>query len=87
MFFVYIIYSELADCYYKGFSTNVERRLQEHNEGQSRFTSCQSDWKLIHLESFASKSNALIREKRLKKYSKSQIEELSKTKKNLLNGG
>jgi len=39
MYYVYIIQSELLGDYYKGVSSDVERRLSEHNAGKSRFTS------------------------------------------------
>ncbi|MCT3761783.1 GIY-YIG nuclease family protein [Elizabethkingia anophelis] len=30
MYYVYILYSETKDVYYKGFSEDVERRLEYH---------------------------------------------------------
>ena len=37
-YFVYIIHSEKDGDYYKGFSTDVIKRLEEHNKGLSEFT-------------------------------------------------
>lgn len=82
MFYVYIIYSKAGDCYYKGFSENPIKRLAQHNNAESRYTSKFSDWEIVHIEIFTTKKEALIREKGLKKYSKSQIQELVKTTKN-----
>ncbi|TXK71667.1 hypothetical protein FT993_09590 [Mesonia sp. HuA40] len=31
-YFVYIIYSESYDSYYRGYSTQPEKRLKQHNE-------------------------------------------------------
>ncbi|MCC6702654.1 MAG: GIY-YIG nuclease family protein [Fluviicola sp.] len=84
MFYVYIIYSPSGDCYYKGFSENPKARLIKHNQGESRYTSKSNDWKMIYLERFATKRDALIREKGLKKYSKAQIKELIQSTKNIL---
>ncbi len=81
-FFVYIIYSSRGDCYYKGFSENPFRRLEQHTNAESRYTSKYDDWILVYIEEFASKREALIREKSLKKYSKSQILDLLKSTKN-----
>ena len=81
-YFVYIIYSSLGDCYYKGFSENPENRLLQHNNQESRYTSKCNDWKLVYLEIFNTKRDALIREKGLKKYSKAQVLELIKSSKN-----
>jgi putative endonuclease len=82
MFYVYVIYSKSADCYYKGFSENPIKRLHQHNQAESSYTSKFSDWELIHLELFQTKKEALIREKGLKKYSKIQMQELIKSPKN-----
>jgi len=84
MFYVYVIYSANGDCYYRGFSEQPIERLGQHNNAESRYTSRFDDWKLFHLEEYSTKKEALIREKRVKKYSKSQIVELSKSSKNML---
>jgi putative endonuclease len=76
MHFVYIIYSDKFDKYYKGYSQRPYHRLEEHNLGLSRYTKHFIPWKLVYLESFPTKRQALIREKGIKKYSKSQILDL-----------
>ena len=65
-FYTYIIYCEVFDKYYKGFSTNPKKRLIQHNLGESKFTSNFGPWKLVHVEIYATKKDALIREKKLK---------------------
>ena len=82
--FVYIIYSEVGDCYYRGYSQNPKKRLQQHNNQESKFTSKFSDWRLVYVEKLVTKRDALIREKGLKKYSKAQIKELILLAKNCL---
>ncbi|MEY2631234.1 MAG: hypothetical protein RLZZ469_2132 [Bacteroidota bacterium] len=67
MFYVYIIYSKICNVYYKGFTTDVDTRLQYHNEGKSPFTSKANDWILVYKFGFQTKREALIEEKRLKK--------------------
>ncbi len=84
MYYVYIIYSKNYDRYYKGFSENPTRRLDSHNNGKSRYTKSFTPWDLIYVEEFSNKSQALKREKSLKKYSKSQILELLSSPKNIL---
>jgi putative endonuclease len=84
-FYTYIIYSEVFDKYYKGFSTNPKQRLIQHNLGESKFTSNFGPWKLVHVEIYTTKKDALIREKKLKKYSKAQIIELSNSQLNKIN--
>ena len=83
-FFVYIIYSTGYDKYYKGFSTDVIKRLFRHNNKGSQYTSSFTPWKLVYVESFHDKTKALKREKSLKKYSKVQIKELMLSQKNIL---
>jgi len=83
-YYVYIIYSISGDRYYRGFSENPNQRLLQHNNGESKFTSKYSDWKFVYIECFETKREALIREKGLKKYSKSQIQELIKLSKNIV---
>ncbi|MBI1835871.1 MAG: GIY-YIG nuclease family protein [Flavobacteriia bacterium] len=84
-FYTYIIYSKVFDKYYKGFSTNPKQRLVQHNLGESKYTSNFRPWELVHIETFTTKKEALIREKKLKKYSKAQIIELSNSHLNKIN--
>ena len=85
MYFVYIIYSEKHDKYYKGFSENPPKRLAQHNNGESRYTQHFTPWILVYSEQLPDKTTALKREIVLKKYAKSQILELIKSQKNILN--
>jgi len=62
--------------YYKGFTSNVEGRLESHLLGKSEFTSRAKDWKLVYTMEYESKSLALIEEKRLKKLNRLSIEKL-----------
>ena len=76
MYYVYIIYSDHLDVYYKGFTMNPDERLKYHLEGGSEFTSRASDWKLVYSKAFETKKEALIEEKRLKKLNRSSIKRL-----------
>ncbi len=62
MYFVYAIYSESRNYLYVGLSDNVERRLKEHNSGKNRTTRPYRPFRLIHMESFNSRSEARARE-------------------------
>ena len=83
-FFVYIIQSQKDNSYYKGFSENPKQRLEQHNNGESQYTSAKLPWTLVYIEELPTKRDALIREKTLKKYSHSQIEKLRATIKNIV---
>jgi putative endonuclease len=80
--YVYIIYSEQHDKYYRGYSMNPSQRLIQHNKGKSPYTSNYCPWNLIYVEELNDKSSALKREKVLKKYSKMQIKDLINLPKN-----
>ena len=65
--YVYIIYSDSRNLYYKGYSKRPYVRLLEHNEGKSKYTKDKGPWELIFLQVFSTKSEALKREKSLKR--------------------
>ena len=67
MYFIYILYSESANKYYVGHTDNLERRLFEHNNGMTRFTSnIASDWIIMYTETFESRTLAAKREREIK---------------------
>lgn len=83
-YYVYILKSLKDQIYYKGFTENPIIRLEQHNKAESKYTSSKIPWELVYLECFEQKKDALIREKRLKKYSHQQIEQLISSGKNSL---
>jgi putative endonuclease len=67
MFAVYILYSPSSSKTYTGFTNNIQRRLLEHNEIESKgFTLRYRPWVLIHTEEYSTKQEAMMREKFLK---------------------
>ena len=66
MYYVYIIQSQLDGKLYKGFTSDVEKRIKAHNRGEVKSTRKRRPFKLIHQEVFQSKSEALKRERFLK---------------------
>ena len=67
MFTVYILQSEQDNSYYIGSTSDLENRLLEHNYESTGYTSKKRPWKLIYTEEYDVKSEALIRERQLKK--------------------
>lgn len=68
LYYIYII-ENLADLsWYIGFSIDVPRRIDEHNLhiGGEYTGKKQGKWRLIYIEGYASKLDALGREKYLK---------------------
>ncbi|MFN8416193.1 MAG: GIY-YIG nuclease family protein [Cytophagaceae bacterium] len=66
MFFVYILFSQKNQKYYIGSSQNLEERLFRHNSGHSTFTKTGIPWVLVYKESFATRAEAVQREKYIK---------------------
>jgi len=77
MFYTYVIYSASRDRYYVGSTSNLQERLLKHNANHKGFTGKAGDWKIVHSEEFASKTEALTREKQIKSWkSRKMIEKL-----------
>jgi putative endonuclease len=66
-FFVYILQSEQDGSYYIGYSEDPEKRIEDHNSGRARYTRHKIPWKLVYQEKFNTKTEALKRERFLKK--------------------
>ena len=66
MFFVYAIKSLKRNYIYVGLSSNLERRLAEHNGGRNKTTEPFRPFKLIYSEEFDSRIKARTREKYFK---------------------
>ncbi|MBX3240021.1 MAG: GIY-YIG nuclease family protein [Chitinophagaceae bacterium] len=83
-YYAYIIRSLTDGSFYKGYSENPLQRLAQHNNKLSHYTAAKVPWQLVYIELCASKTIALQREKALKKYSHSQIEQLIASQKNIV---
>ncbi len=66
MFYVYILQSEKNGNLYVGFTTDLERRIKEHNQGLTTSTKPYMPWKIIHIEGYLNEQDALRREGYLK---------------------
>jgi putative endonuclease len=64
--YVYVLQSESDHGLYIGFSTDLRRRLREHQAGLSQATSHRGPWKLIYYEAYLEESDARGREEFLK---------------------
>jgi putative endonuclease len=83
-YFIYIIQSEKDGSFYKGYTEDYLKRIKQHNNGESTYTSRKLPWILVYLEILPSKRDALIREKNLKKASIQRILALIHSDKNYL---
>ena len=81
MYSVYIIYSQIIDKYYIGFSSNVQDRLLKHNRNSKGFSNFGKPWILVYEETFDNKKNAMDRERQLKKWkNRERLETLIKSR-------
>ena len=69
-YFVYLIVSNLKNnkkFSYVGYTNNLTKRLNLHNEGKGAKFTRGKKWKLVYYEEYDSKSEAMKREFKLKK--------------------
>ena len=66
MHYVYIIQSASNGSIYIGYTSGLDRRIREHNEGKSFHTKKYLPWKLIYFEGYCAKVDAYNREQSLK---------------------
>jgi len=74
--FLYIV--ECADSsYYTGITTNIDRRIEEHNAGKgAKYTQGRAPVQLAYTETFEDRSSASKREYEVKSFSKVQKKNL-----------
>jgi putative endonuclease len=74
--YVYVL--ECADgTYYTGYTTDVERRVAEHDAGEgAKYTRGRTPVELVHVESYDTRSAAMSREHGIKSLSRREKERL-----------
>jgi putative endonuclease len=65
-YYVYILYSLKDHKMYIGYTTNLKKRLADHNQGKTKSTSPRRPFKLLFCEAYISKVDAMRREKYFK---------------------
>jgi putative endonuclease len=65
-YFVYLLYSEKVHECYVGWTTDLSRRLNEHNSNLSTATKNNGPYTLVYYEAYSHKEQALGRERSLK---------------------
>jgi putative endonuclease len=75
--YVYILWCA-DDTLYTGYTTDVERRVAEHDSGEgAKYTRGRTPVELVHVESYGSRSAAMSREYEIKQLSRSEKESLA----------
>ena len=67
---VYILRSKKDKNFYTGYTANLKKRLKEHNAGRVRSTSWRRPLELVYWEAFKTRSEAMRRERQLKRVGK-----------------
>jgi putative endonuclease len=67
MFNTYILYSQSTGLFYAGHSSDLQRRLVEHNRGKTSFMKKGMPWVLIYSIEFRTRSEAMVMESTIKK--------------------
>ncbi len=62
MYYVYVLRSKKDNSLYIGYSTNIKKRIIEHNKGKSRYTKSKIPLELIYCEIYIDKKDAKGRE-------------------------
>ncbi|HLC89739.1 MAG TPA: GIY-YIG nuclease family protein [Patescibacteria group bacterium] len=70
MYYVYILKSKTRKLLYIGFTDNLNKRMQEYNQGKSFTTKKYRPWELCYLEGYKNGQDAKDRERKLKQFGK-----------------
>ncbi|RGY99269.1 GIY-YIG nuclease family protein [Clostridium sp. AM58-1XD] len=76
-------YTYLVECadksLYCGWTNHLEQRIRAHNDGKgAKYTKCRRPVRLVYMEVFETKEEAMRREAAIKKMSRRQKEQLIK---------
>ena len=66
MYYTYVLKSIDHEYYYKGHCEDLEVRLKQHNSGSTRSIKGYIPFKLVYFEEFATREEAIAREKYFK---------------------
>ena len=71
MYYVYVLRNSQGRLYV-GFTEDLSRRVRQHQEGEGGWTRGKGPWELVGSEEFADRSEALRRERNLKRGTQNQ---------------
>lgn len=81
MYYTYILKSNQNNKYYIGSSSDLSRRLIEHNSGKVKSTRANRPWSIYYFEEFNNEKEAILRERRIKRWkSRKMVEKLKLSK-------
>lgn len=68
LYYVYLLRSLQTGGLYLGWTTDLRRRLCQHNEGASYATRGRGPYELVYVEAYRHREEAIAREQSLKKH-------------------
>jgi len=75
-YYVYVLLCK-DGSYYTGHAKNVKHRVEQHKKGQgARYTRMHEPAKIVYVEEFNSRSDAMKREREIKSFSHSKKQRL-----------
>lgn len=74
MYVLYILKSQQDEGLYIGITSDLKRRLNEHNNGENKSTKSRGPFELVYCEVYRSKLDALEHERKLKGFKNSYTE-------------
>lgn len=66
MYYVYLLQSQTDQGWYIGYTSDLRRRIQEHNRGDTKSITHRKPFTLIYYEAYLHKMDAIGRERFLK---------------------
>ncbi|OHA17421.1 MAG: hypothetical protein A3G52_02115 [Candidatus Taylorbacteria bacterium RIFCSPLOWO2_12_FULL_43_20] len=68
MYTTYIIQNNKDHHYYIGSTSDINKRIEQHNSNSNRSTKGRGQWQLVYSEEFDNKKSAWLRERQIKSY-------------------
>jgi len=68
MFYVYVLKSDKDGDIYVGYTNDLKRRLEEHNNEHEKATYLKTPFQLVYYEAYRERADAKTREKQLKRH-------------------
>lgn len=85
MFYVYLLKHTQNDDTYVGYTSDLKKRLEEHNASINTSTVRKSGkWEVIYYEAYSSQTDAQGRERKLKQHGSGKHELFKRIKNSLL---
>lgn len=76
-YYVYVLVCE-DGSYYTGYTEDVDRRVEQHKKGRgARYTRMHQPERVVYVEEFESRSQAMKREQKIKSLSHNQKQQLA----------